>query len=322
VLEMKVLTDYGKRIIRDYEKSFDAQAVYKTLKDYHLKSTKAKIESSTLLTYITRARIGDGVWQGTTEGFIINWQNQVRLCEQHVLPGDIFSDNQNLVMLQNAVHKNDELCQVKNTADLLYAKSNDNLTYEEYASLLLSSATAYDAQYKPTKVKRQDFNHTTSDDYEYDNDDTEFNIYSPTSYLQANSTNFQSKGRQPFHGNRVRMSSEKWFALDAEDKALWDQLDDKAKSIILGYPSISYPLRGFKGRPTIPKPSFKTQAHLHEISAYEYLSNMHHTEDPLNEDPGVDDPEPVEILEEEESDTRLINSATSYHKLPYLLGDV
>jgi hypothetical protein len=59
-----------------------------------------------------------------------------------------------LVMIQNAVHKNDDLRQVKNTGDLLFAKSSDNLTYEEYASLLLSAATAYDAQYKPTKVKR------------------------------------------------------------------------------------------------------------------------------------------------------------------------
>jgi hypothetical protein len=40
---MKVLTDFGKKIIRDYEKSFDAQAVSKKLKDYHLKSTKEKI---------------------------------------------------------------------------------------------------------------------------------------------------------------------------------------------------------------------------------------------------------------------------------------
>ena len=44
VLETKVLTDRGKAIIRDHEHDFDAQKVYKKLKDYHLKSTKAKIE--------------------------------------------------------------------------------------------------------------------------------------------------------------------------------------------------------------------------------------------------------------------------------------
>jgi hypothetical protein len=118
------------------------------------------------------------------------------------------------------------------------------------------------------------------------------------------------------------MSSEKWFALDAKDRAIWAQLDDKAKSIILGYPSSGGPLHEFQGWPPVPKPSFKIQAHLHEIAAYEYLSNMHHTEDPLHEDHGVDDPDPVDILEEEASDTRLINAASSSHKLSHLPGDV
>jgi hypothetical protein len=31
------------------------------------------------------------------------------------------------------------------------------------------------------------------------------------------------------------MPSEKWFGLDAASKAIWDRLDDKATSIILGY---------------------------------------------------------------------------------------
>jgi hypothetical protein len=50
----------GKAIIRDHEHDFDAQKVYKTLKNYHLKSTKAKIESSVILSYITSAKLGDG----------------------------------------------------------------------------------------------------------------------------------------------------------------------------------------------------------------------------------------------------------------------
>jgi hypothetical protein len=33
----------------------------------------------------------------------------------------------------------------------------------------------------------------------------------------------------------VRIPSEKWFGLDAASTAIWDCLDDKAKSIILGY---------------------------------------------------------------------------------------
>jgi hypothetical protein len=43
VLESKVQANCGKAIIRDHEHDFDAQKVYKKLKNYHLKSTKVKI---------------------------------------------------------------------------------------------------------------------------------------------------------------------------------------------------------------------------------------------------------------------------------------
>ena len=84
VLESKVLTDQGKAIVREHESDFDAQAVYRKLLDYHLKSTKAQIESATILSYITSVRLGSGEWKGTTEAFIIHWQDQVRLYERQV----------------------------------------------------------------------------------------------------------------------------------------------------------------------------------------------------------------------------------------------
>jgi hypothetical protein len=53
VLETKVLTDRVKAIIRDNEDDFNAQKVYQKLKAHHLTPTKAMIESSTILAYIT-----------------------------------------------------------------------------------------------------------------------------------------------------------------------------------------------------------------------------------------------------------------------------
>jgi hypothetical protein len=70
VLESKVLTDRGKAIVREFETTFDAQQVYKRLTEHHLKSTKARIESSTILSYVTSVRLVNGEWNGTTEGFI------------------------------------------------------------------------------------------------------------------------------------------------------------------------------------------------------------------------------------------------------------
>jgi hypothetical protein len=82
VLESKVLTDRGKALLWDHEHDFDAQKVYQTLKAYHLQSTKAKMESSVILLYITSSQLGEGTWNGTTESFIINWQNQIRLYKK------------------------------------------------------------------------------------------------------------------------------------------------------------------------------------------------------------------------------------------------
>jgi hypothetical protein len=146
VLESKVLTDRGKAIIRDHEHDFDAQQAYKKIKSYHLKSTKAKMESSVILSYITSTKLGDGTWNGTTEAFIINWQNQVRLYEKHVPPSDHFSDGQKRIMLQNSVNGIDELRQVKNTADHMGTTTGSTLSYDEYITLLLSAASAYDDQ--------------------------------------------------------------------------------------------------------------------------------------------------------------------------------
>ncbi len=53
VLEATVKTDRGKAIVHDYEDTYDAQAVYKELSEHHLTSTKAQMDSSTILSYIT-----------------------------------------------------------------------------------------------------------------------------------------------------------------------------------------------------------------------------------------------------------------------------
>ena len=76
VLASTVKTDDGKVFVRAHHTDNDAQQVYAKLHTHHLQSTKAKIASSDLLTYITSARIGSGDWKGTTHGFVLHWQRQ------------------------------------------------------------------------------------------------------------------------------------------------------------------------------------------------------------------------------------------------------
>ena len=322
VLESKVLTDRGKAIIREHEHDFDAQKVYQKIKSYHLKSTKAKMESSVILSYITSTKLGDGTWNGSTEAFIINWQNQVRLYEKHVPPSDHFSDGQKRIMLQNAVNGIDELRQVKNTADHMGATTGSALSYDEYITLLLSAASAYDDQFKPKKAKRHVLFHDISDEYvtqDDDDPDTTFDIDCPVSSIQAYATNFRPRFGKP-NTTSVRMPSDKWFSLDAASKATWDRLDDKAKSIILGYTKPDQSRPGFSsnrvpfgkpppGQPS--KPPFKAQVNLHEVSAYDFLlANMHDVAPTADDHASDDSPNDMDTPEDM-NDIRLINAAKS-----------
>jgi hypothetical protein len=159
ILEQKVITDRGKGFVRDHENDYDAQKVYQKLVDHHLKSTKAMIDSSSILSYITSVRLGSGMWKGTTKGFIIHWENQIRLYERQVPSTDHFSDGQKRTMLENAVAPINELRQIKGNADLEKVRTGRALTFAEYSSLLLSASAAYDEAFKPKTTQRLAYAH-------------------------------------------------------------------------------------------------------------------------------------------------------------------
>ena len=71
VFDKTLLTDKGRALVRRYQKTYNAQQIYKELLDYAMQSTKASMDASTLLSYITSARLGDGNWKGTTHTFIL-----------------------------------------------------------------------------------------------------------------------------------------------------------------------------------------------------------------------------------------------------------
>jgi hypothetical protein len=100
----------------------------------------------------------------------------------------------------------------------------------------LSAAAAYDNQFASKKPKRNLYIHRigySDDDINYD--DISYNIDAPVSTLLANSTERLNKYFGSDIKNGVRMPRNKSFNHDIKSKETWDQLDDKAKSIILGY---------------------------------------------------------------------------------------
>ena len=86
-------TDKGKFLVRGHEDDYDAQVIHKELIAHAQRSTRASVDASALLTYITSARLGKGSWKGSSESFIIHWQNQVRKYDKLVPKADCFFDS-------------------------------------------------------------------------------------------------------------------------------------------------------------------------------------------------------------------------------------
>ena len=108
-------TDRGKKFVREYEGDFDAQMVYAKLHKYYTASVGARISASDMLSYITSAKFDS--WKGTTESFMFNRQDQVRLYESLVDEDSYFSENQKKILLENAVAPVKSLRSVKDQAD-------------------------------------------------------------------------------------------------------------------------------------------------------------------------------------------------------------
>ena len=316
VLESKVLTDIGKSLVRAHEMDYDAQAVYSKLKAHHLKSTKAMIDSSTILSYITSARLGNGEWKGSTEGFILHWQDQVRLYERQVPTSDHFSDGQKRIMLENAVHSVSELRQVKNNADLEKTKTGVIFSYDQYSSLLLSAAVAYDLHATPKRVKHQVFNHEFG---QYDDNIDSFDIETPISTVQAYAA-VSNQSKSVPSSTKPRMSRDQWYTLSEKERLLWDQFDDQAKAVILGLAKPSP-----KMQPSGTSPFSKRKVNLHDISAHDFLQEFI-ADNPSDEPPPADsdnvDTEPFSNDNDNPNDTTILVNAAKSTKPTLSPGDI
>jgi hypothetical protein len=148
--ERHLQTDKGKALVRAQNATSNAQAIYKELSEYALRSTKASLDSASLLASITSAKLSDGKWKGTTHAFILHWQDQVRLFGDLVGTHTYFADDLLRTMLENAAAKISELRSVKAQTDQHRTQTGKSLTYPQYCQRVLSAAQQYDAQFEPT----------------------------------------------------------------------------------------------------------------------------------------------------------------------------
>ena len=232
--ERNLLTDQGKAFVRDYANTYDAQSIYRDLCAYALQSTKASLDSSAILSYLTSVRIGDGSWRGTTHAFIFHWQDQVRKYETLVPISDHFSDGQKRTMLEGAIHPQTELHAVKTQANQHKTQSGVDLTYKQYSNLLLSAVSQFDAQFTAKSYntcaaakRRSVYEHDIYQEPQDADGDTFYDIDSDVETIQAfNSVTNRPQGTYTPY---PRLTSNQWHRLSSDAQQNRDKFSNAKK---------------------------------------------------------------------------------------------
>ena len=190
VFEKTLMTDKGKSLVCTYQQQYDAQKIYAELQDFALHSTKATMDASSFLQYVTTSNLDDGNWKGGCHAFVLHWQDQV--WKYHDLnPSQTLTLTLQHTLLQNAVHSIPELCAIKVQAEQLKTHTGKALTYDQYCSLLLSAAQQHDRQHLKVPSKQaQHHIYEHSIDETYEDREINFNIDHPIEHLEAYGTNF------------------------------------------------------------------------------------------------------------------------------------
>ena len=138
-------TDRGKSNVRENERDYDDQSVYWKLISFYTESTNSRVITSTALSYIKLDKIES--WKGTSEAFMLHWQNQIRVHEMLVSTNSHFSKHHKRIMLQNEVDYVGPLRSMKDQSDQNFSHSGREITHEKYSNLLLSADDNYDMQF-------------------------------------------------------------------------------------------------------------------------------------------------------------------------------
>jgi len=212
-----------------------------------------------------------------------------------------------------------DLRNVKNQADQIKTQSGTELTYEQYCNLLLSAASAYDVSFAAKEApslqpkNRAVYLHDVAeaDFYDAQEDMLTYDIDASVDMLQVH-VHQQKPPPRPSRFSPAamfpRMSKEKWFKLSPKAHEIWDQLDDRSKSIILAPPEK-------------PPPNQARKINMHEISAYDYLmANFHLSMEDMDGDPThvqSDLPDPAPPEDDGASDQVLVNAAEQSKPAPH-----
>ena len=142
VFDKNLLTDMRKTIVRKYVHTTDAQSVWKDFQDHMKSSSKGASEKRRLTQYVTNTTLDDN-YKGTTEQFVLHFNEQFRQLEEISDPSEHFPPQIKLQLLQNAVRPIDDLRIVETLDEFQsittgYGRSS-SLKYQTYYDLLINA---------------------------------------------------------------------------------------------------------------------------------------------------------------------------------------
>jgi hypothetical protein len=221
-------TDFGQKLVRDYESSQNAQAIWKELSNDAEKSMVAQLNATNLLQYTHTARVEN--WKGTTPSFILHYQEQIWLYDQLQPPNEQTSDHAKMIYLQNAVYAIKELRSVQTTGSQLALANGTVPTYKDYEALLKSVVSTYDraharpVKHQPTRSAERtdiwDANVTESFHKAYE---FGFDIDTPTDIVQAHMRDQSGVIPKETFGQLLPESRKAWSQLSDDNRVdiLW-----------------------------------------------------------------------------------------------------
>ena len=167
VFNTNLQTDMGKTIVRRHLASTDAQAVWKELSEHMKTSSKGASEKRRLTQYVTNTVLDDN-FKGTTEQFVLHFNEQFRQLEEISEDDERLPPSVKLTLLQTAVRSINDL-RIVETLDEFQSMSHGHgsstsLSYDTYYDFLINACVRYDKTKKANIGKRRNVNATNIDE--------------------------------------------------------------------------------------------------------------------------------------------------------------
>ena len=145
-----LLSDIGKTIVRKHLDNMNAQQVWEEFSTHMTSFYKGTTKKHRLHTYVTTTVL-DKCWKGTTEQFILHFNEQFRQLDEVSPPEESLPYTTRLTLLQTAVHSIPELRMVETMEEFMSLSSSTpgpTMGYNNYLTLLKNACIRYESNLK------------------------------------------------------------------------------------------------------------------------------------------------------------------------------